>query len=827
MTCDANEDQNWNGAWSEPLVFYNVPRRRSTGLKVTLEEGLILNGWPTGFENPRRYIHNSGLRVYAPENRSGLTDGIHVISSANIRSGSIASIDIKSRARGNVPIVVDILSGILSVAGGRGVKVDAELGDVTVNLAGTSTIRDLFGLRTDPAHSGIEVYRTHSSSGDTTVALKGQAKIVSKDKGGVDRGVYIHDESAPESSGTANIRVTTEKDTRIGSADRALNMDGIHVLIQYNNEETMLVKDVTVEHKGRIYAKTNGIKIEHGGSGVPANNNGGQGTATVTISESGVVETKLMDSFAIHLNTPDEVSDRREQSVTVNGRVVGGKNGGAIKLEGGGTITLEPNAILRPDGASDSYTEITVMNPSSAAKNLVINMDLSIGDDTLRKYRNFYINNGANGNTKTEFKYRTTATDPYDLTLTPGNPTSVAKGLKVTGLLCGFYNDCESAEDITATVTTPINNKFAVQFTSVLGAKRTAPEGTRTVNVRGRNYEALPSVLWDMTGSMETYRPAMMVSAPGASAASTIQVAQSDMMAGSGMAADRQGWGHIDGNQVERRLRISLAKNLSYKLSHGGFAAGVDLVEENGMIYRVGLHRRQGKARVSDGGQVTVAGTGAGVGMTRSLGAGLSVQGWLGVTRFDDIKVTSTEMVNEQSIEVNAKTKGTGYILALGVAKRMVLENLALTQRGDLTWSSVSMKDFMTEHQITRQSSVASSSAMTVTETVKVKKDSGLTGRYGVMLEGEYEDASGACCRLFGSLDLEHDFHAKRQAMVSGEGFSTSAMSEIKPTLMRLGFGGSKSWNNGESEISGAVYHTTAGSGNNTLSGGIAVSFKF
>ncbi len=837
VTCDTNlknalttAEINALDDVGDSVVGYLVPSGTS-GLKVTVER-INIDGTPPISRFSDAWL-SYGIAVRANHNAS---KGIWIVSRGNIHAGHNA-IWVKSEA--DVPVRIDVLAGALrsnrqNFGAVKYIGNDGSKGDVTINFAGHVNARaGIVSLFTQPNPiRGIEVYRSGALGGDITITMKKGGKIDGK----ISEGVYIHDEYAPaptedgEDKGDSQIRVTTEMGSSIGTASGPVNSHGMFVWVQYNRA-TAAQKDVTITHGGEIYSKAEVIKV------VSANSNGGKGTATVTIEKDGVVQAinpANRGKFGIFLETPDRItagdtSTRRKQSVTVHGKVLGEQNGGAFYLKWGGTIHLGPDAVLRPAVIGNDYRTVVVDTPDGNAnfRNLRIEID--------RNWRDIVniSNGGTNGKTKTEIVYRNEEGGEW-MTLADG--TVVDTKVLEQKVPCGFYNDCQMTETITAKLTPYSRNYFSVLFSGSLSEERTVPAGVREPSKRGRTYEVLPSVLWDLTGSIDTYQPE--ISADGGAAGAT-QVAQSGTMAvmDDGGSVDYRGWGRFDGSSSERRLDKSLAADLSYQLSHRGFAAGVDVSTDNGWVYRVGLHRRQSKARVTDGGQVEALGTGGGVGIARALGAGLSVHGWLGGTQFDDIEIMSTEMVGGNSIEIDQKTKGTSYTVGLGLAQRRTFGGLALTQRGDLMWSSVSMKDFKASYTAAVTSSISSTGApqntppepMNVVDTVVMKKDSGLTGRYGVMLEGEYKDASGACCRLFGSLDLEHDFHAKRQVTISSTGVSVAdiARSEVKPTSMRLGFGGSKSWNGGESAISGAVYHTTAGGGNSMLSGNIAVSFRF
>ncbi len=819
VTCDDTHDLTYetNSALNtalDALVHYIVPSD-ATGLKVTLEKGITLSGWPSADGS----AYNSGLEVDTGEN-SALAKGIWVVSNANILSGSSGGINVKSTGSGDIPIKIDVLSGLLEVTGGSGVKVDSKQGDVDINFAGTVT-DNVRGINT--IFAGVQVYRSGSARGNIAVVLKDDAKIVGLEnkRYGVNNGVYIHDEYAPTSSSSSTIKVETEMKASIGSESVPVNQKGIHVWLQYNRA-TNAKKDVTVTHNGKIYAKGNGIMVEHGGSNVPANNNGGKGTAFVTVGEDGVVKVTGDTVFGISLNTPDTVSEggMRKQSVAVYGKVFGGKNGGAVYLVGGGTLTIGPNAMLMPDDASGSYKTVKVTTPDPAGSNvvnLVIKLDRSLRD----------VKNIENTGEKTAFHYRTMADGTYTVLTFNADRKVKIEEIEVSSLPCGIYNNCTGKEILTAEKTADTNGVFSLVFKSEI-TELTPPaagQETASVSMRGRVYEALPSVMWDMVGAMDTYIPSMMSGGTVASASGPLQLAQNGTMAAAnpGMMSDRRAWGSIEAGDGERRLRKSMSGDLSYDFSYSGFATGVDLPAVNDMMFRVGLHHRQGKADVTDGGRVKVSGTGVGVGMAREYSGGVMVDGWLGVTKFDDIEVKSSEMVNGQSIDVNEKTEGVGYAIGLGASKRMALGNLSLTQRGGLTWTSISVDDYEVSYTSMNKSPARGTVAQPTKDAVSMESSSGVTGRYGVLFEGEIGKTAAACCKLFSSLDLEHDFNTKRSVKIGKENYK----SESKPTRLRLGFGGSQFWNGDRSSISGAIYLTSAGSGNNTVSGGVALSVEF
>ena len=805
VVCDSEDIPSGKDAIDAPPlpVPYKVT---SNGLSVTIAEDIIIDGVDVGTRTATftisaqvQTLSFSRLRraiVIETDEVSSGENGITVKSKGNIDAGN--AIDITSRNHNDIK--VEVTAGVLR-NNQSAIKVQGTVdsggtnshrGNIDVTLGGTAVIRGhpkQYREQRDnrePANMfeeieprGIEVNLYALKGGNVNVALKDTAKI----EGGImDYGIYILDEFADEAGTPSETKVTTEEGTLIGSDSAEINKDGVYVRINGNHSK----KTVTVVHKGKIYAKGNGIKIEHKHE---ENSDSQQtyagGTATLTIGKTGLVQVSQVDSnndnFGISLNTPDKfkageggVVGMRKQSVTVHGKVFGGKNGGAIHLEGGGTVTLGRDAMLMPKDPGSKYSSVKVTNadtPANDEPNLVIQLD-----------RNFKgIKNIENLRSKTDFKYRTTGSGDYtDLVFNRKLTLTVTLSSQMS---CGFYNDCTKTEtdEFTAMLVpaTLTSTTFSLAFNRDADFKPETKQ-TQTPSKRGKVYEALPSVVHDVIGFGDICPPTAM-SGTVASVPSQVQFAQNGMMAttGNSKQTHRNGWVSIEHGDGDRRLRKSFAGSNSYKLSYSGFAAGVGLPGVSGTSYCAGIHRRQGEAKVADGGIVDVSGNGAGFGVARELGSDLSVSGWLSWTRFGDIEVTSTEVMGGNTFQVNKKTKGTAYTLGMNVAKSASLGDLALTQRGGLTWSSVSMNDF-------DATSSSTTTTMTYTDKVSVDKASGFAGRYGVIIERVNEDAAGDCCRLFGSVDIEHDFDAKRTVKVTNH--NQNAESEIKTDFLEVGF---------------------------------------
>ncbi len=496
------------------------------------------------------------------------------------------------------------------------------------------------------------------------------------------------------------------------------------------------------------------------------------------------------------------------QRVIVDGEVRGGKNGAAVHMMGGGTITLGATGRLVPHREGTTSRSVKISLPADKANTPDLLILLNGNFRGIQKIESV--------KDKTKFHFRKAGETTY---------AELSDGTKITLALAkmpaGFYNDWKTQVELTADITEPDNGVFSLNFKSKL-SQLTAPDGQRQVAKRGNVYQSLPSVLWDLSDGMERYVPAA-----NASVERNGEAMQSAAAGADGTA----GWVRLEGGGGDRRLKKSLAEAVSYRLSSTGFAVGADLPGDNGLTYRAGLHHRQGRTKVTGGGQVKASGLGAGFGVSKRQANGWVLDGWLGATQYDDIQVQSSETIAGQTtpFTVNAKTKGTSYALGVGAALEWTLGNATVTQRGSLAWRSVSMKDFKTTYTRRADEDEAGNSlnAMTTTvaETIAMKDGGGLQGGYGVRIDTKY--GAGDCCGLFGSLDLRHDFNAKRSVSVSSDLRSDTVSTESRPTSIRLGFGGSKSWNEGQATLSGAIYHTTAGHGNSSLSGNVVLAFRF
>ncbi len=848
VTCDADDTfgTSTNG-------FLYTVGHGTNGLTLTVEEGVHVTG-----------NQAFGLQVNATGN---LTAGSKVdITSRGDYSVGNSGVYVQvtgSSSAGNraaVPVTLNVPKGLFKVRGS-----DYGAVEISSQENNKSDIEFNFNGQVQGAHAksiGVKLFEQYNSGGTADEPLESKVTLQSEARvgGNVGYGVKIHSANANAEFNKV-FSLTIEKGAGIGTLAQPVKKDGVIVWIENPRGEGTHKQDVVLTHTGQLYATGHGIWVDHRwkdwallDAQKTKFEGGKREKVAVTVAEGGLVvagdgkhgifisthqfpdpgaavSNDATVLTAIKIGKPllfaaSDADDKKlidmkaaipgmyNQQVIVDGVVKGGKNGAAVHLMGGGTITLGAKGRLEPTGATGRSVEVSQAANEDNKPDLLILLNGNF--QGIQKIKSVTDRTGS-ATDKTRFRYRLLGGETTYTDLKNGDKITLVLGK----MPAGFYNDWKTQVELTADITKPVDNVFSLNFKSKL-AQLTAPDGQRQVAKRGNVYQSLPSVLWDLSDGMERYVPA---------ANASVERNGEAMQSAADGAGGTAGWVRLEGGSGDRRLKKSLAEAVSYRLSSTGFAVGADLPGDGGLTYRAGLHHRQGRAKVTGGGQVKASGLGAGFGVSKRQANGWVLDGWLGATQYDDIQVQSSETIAGQAtpFTVNAKTKGTSYALGVGAATELALGNATVTQRGSLAWTSVSMKDFKTTYTSRADEDEAGNSlnAMTTTvaETIAMKDGSGLQGGYGVRIDTRY--GAGDCCGLFGSLDLRHDFNAKRSVSVSSDLRSDTVSTENRPTSLRLGFGGSKSWNEGQATLSGAIYHTTAGHGNSSLSGGVALAFRF
>ena len=295
---------------------------------------------------------------------------------------------------------------------------------------------------------------------------------------------------------------------------------------------------------------------------------------------------------------------------------------------------------------------------------------------------------------------------------------------------------------------------------------------------RMRVYEALPSVLLGLNRLPE-FRDRM--AAP--------------------RTADGAGWARVETFRGKWKADESETPGLEYDHRRHGLKAGVDATVGGHGLFGVSLHHRRGTAEVPGGGDVKLSGHGVGM-----SGA------WLGDAGYVDVQAEATWYEADLSATGRGVLKtdvpGRGHALGVEVGRRVAVERLpaglVLTPRAGLAHSRVSMGGF-TDAAGAR---------------VSVEDGRSLKGRAGMAVEMEPGGASGS--RVFGTVDVEHEFSRDTKVVVSG----TELRSEAEATWLRLGLNGVHAWDEGRSTVQGGVSYATGGGGHE-FGGGVSLSVRF
>ena len=296
---------------------------------------------------------------------------------------------------------------------------------------------------------------------------------------------------------------------------------------------------------------------------------------------------------------------------------------------------------------------------------------------------------------------------------------------------------------------------------------------------RSKVYEALPSVVLGLNRLPE-FRDRM--AAP--------------------RTADGAGWARVETFRGKWKADESTTPGLEYDHRRHGLKAGVDAAVGGHGLFGVSLHHRRGTAEVPGGGDVELSGH----------GVGMSGTAWLGDAGYVDVQAEATWYEADLSATGRGVLKtdvpGRGHALGVEVGRRVAVERLpaglVLTPRAGLVHSKVSMGGFTDA----------------VGARVSVEDGRSLKGRAGMAVEMEPGGASGS--RVFGSVDVEHEFSRDTKVVVSG----TELRSEAEATWLRLGLNGVHAWDEGRSTVQGGVSYATGGGGHE-LGGGVSLNVRF
>ncbi len=298
---------------------------------------------------------------------------------------------------------------------------------------------------------------------------------------------------------------------------------------------------------------------------------------------------------------------------------------------------------------------------------------------------------------------------------------------------------------------------------------------------RCRLYEALPSILLGMSG-LPSYAERMSA------------------------ARDANGsWARVEAARGKwQAAEATTAGKLAYDHRRTVGRAGVDFAAGDHARVGASLHVLRGKAEMSGVGEAELDGHGAGVSAT-----------WLPELSFGDLYVDAQAQVTRYDGALDSTTHGrlvkdadaVAWAVGVEAGNRMALrEGLMVTPRAGLSWSKVDLKDFTDGVSSAR---------------VSVKDARSTKGRLGVMVETEMGPKESPR-RVFGSLDVEHEFSDETEVAVSGNTLGTKA----RKTAVRVGLGGVFSLDENVSLRVSASY-TASGGDTNEYGGGVELNMRF
>ena len=703
------------------------------------------------------------------------------------------AVSVNQHARGDTAITVEpgaALGREGSVAAEYGIYVlhDAvSEGDITITHRGriyggygisaqnlsTSERKGNIRITTDPGsvtvakggleHGIVTIISDNGSTGDITITHNGSVD-------GGRSGIYTYN------SGKGDVSVTTGTGSAIvarGTQDGASGIRaGVWENLSDQSARTHGGGDLTIVHRGTITAKGAGIRAYNRVAGAK-----GTGTIDVTTERGSRVVAERQGIVVWH-----EGSGR--STVTVRGTVRGDsayKDGSDTKYAG---VRVEANQqtpkTLR---GADAEGGVIVIGPRahvSSGSGTAVMIDAGTGKWALVLERDMY---GLAGHVEGTI-LNPAATAFSARTGEDGAETALKVGDRV---------------DMRGRTTGVFDAVHRTRLDTVTGGHefRKLSE-TRIYHDQARVYEALPSVLLDL---VRPASPAERASVPLGGAAATRGTAR-----GGGRV-----WARLEAGDGKRRAAASTTGKgyrgvaLAWDTERRSVEAGLDLPAGDRLALGLGVRHLRGKATVKGGGRIDVSGLGLGLSVAHTGASGLYIDGRLSHTRFGDI-----DLASDARGSVVSNLSGDGFAAGVGVGRRIAREGVALTPRGELAWSSVSLGAF---------DDVAGAEGG---GRVVPGRTRSLVGGLGVL--AEFGGSEGSSGRAFASLDLEREFSPDREVVASGTGLS----SKVRATWLRLGLGGALDLGpSGTVRLSGQGHYATAGSGNTGYGGSVILTLRF
>ena len=799
--------------------------RDGTGvLRLDLKGEIVMSGESAATEGVGiRLVHKgkAGGTAEAPT----MTKGIHLVSGADIDMSKLTISDKKgiivhagdyedtSPIHSVIPITIALTGGTIHADSGLSVEQFAR-GDIDVTI-GPAAKLGTEGARI--ATQGLGVILKDKSVGNITILHQGQIHAgegmearnlaTSAMEGDVTVttavGSVIVAEGDNEDSIFAEIsEATSTGDVRVihnGAIDAkrigifTYNAGKGNVTVETGMSSTIVARDAThgsginasvrntsgaggnvhVTHRGTINAKTSGIYAANRRSATAT------GTIRVTTTERSTITAGNQGILIWHQGTGPSY-------VTIGGTVTGGTDHAGVHVQvkttdtrtgGGSAIVIGPRAHVSSARSEDK---------------VAIQVDARAGPTTITLDQD---RNGVVGHVMGKILGTVTLQTRPTRRGIAGTPKPLKKDDTVLrrGMDMGIYD-----EVITARLTT-ITGGY--KFEDVEGAQM-----QKAYKDQARLYEATAPVLQGLSTPL-SYGTRMATPRLTGGGSVIVESTKGERVEA---PQSRTGiWVRLAALEGDRRAQTSTTATgvggqaLSWDIEQTRVALGLDVPTDDRLLLGVSTHWRQSKATVKDGGTMDVDGMGLGVSLTWTGNNGLYVDGQLSYTRFFDIEVTSN------GTRITSTGSGSGVALGLEVGQPMSVGGLMVTPRGGLSWSSVKMDAFVEP------------TSLGGTGTVSPDRAESVMARVGVQAElGPREGAS----RLYGSLDLEHEFRPEFEVMAG----TTPLKGEVKPTWVRAGIGGAMPLgSDGRTVLAGDAFYATAGSDNADFGGGLSVTFRF
>ncbi len=470
--------------------------------------------------------------------------------------------------------------------------------------------------------------------------------------------------------------------------------------------------------------------------------------ATIRAKKDGV-HVKGMRTFA----SDHARKGQYDQTVTINGKVMGGGGDHAgVRMVNGGTLVIGPKAEIGATSgiavSADKALHVTLKENAHGQIAFITGKFLNSGEDA----PNVFQRESMAGMTKA---------------------IAVGDAVKATSGKTGTHGVYDAVFERMVTLKSITGGH---QFEA--GVER---EISRTYHDRARVYEALPSVLLEMSGS--DGRQARLSATRGGGGA----------------------WARALASDGEREADMSTTAmdtaghDLSWDFERWGVETGfVVPTDAPGLMLGVSAHYRDGEADVERGGKIEVSGVGVGASATWRGEDGWYADGEFSYTRFEDVDLSS-----ETRGMVASGLDGEGHAIGVEVGRRMEMDGFALIPRGGLTWTWVDVDGF------------ADVSGITGSGRVSFRSEDSVRARVGALLENG---------QTYASLDVERDLSESREAMASG----ARLRSEAESTWARLGVGGVMTLDaQGESTLSADAHYAASDGDNHDYGASVLLKVRF